>query len=125
MHIANPNMDWFSFLNLFLAGILLGITYTYTKNLWFPIALHFSWNLFQTLFGFNVSGQDFYSLIEFKITDNNMINGGDFGFEGSIFSVIAQVLAIGAIWFYYNKNQPKTLPNTIKNSDSEMTLAKN
>nr|WP_235817831.1 CPBP family intramembrane glutamic endopeptidase [Formosa haliotis] len=118
-------MDWFSFLNLFLAGILLGITYTYTKNLWFPIALHFSWNLFQTLFGFNVSGQDFYSLIEFKITDNNMINGGDFGFEGSIFSVIAQVLAIGAIWFYYNKNQPKTLPNTIKNSDSEMTLAKN
>ncbi len=110
-HSANPNIDWFSFLDLFLAGILLGISYIYTKNLWFPIALHFSWNLFQTLFGFNVSGQDFYSLIEFKITDKNLLNGGDFGFEGSIFSVIVQVLLIVAIWFYYERIKPKKLQN--------------
>jgi hypothetical protein len=84
-HGFNPNMDWFSYLDLFLAGVLLGISYIYTKNLWFPIALHFSWNFFQTLFGFNVSGQKFYSLIEFKITNKNIINGGDFGFEGLSF----------------------------------------
>ncbi len=106
-HGFNPSMDWFSYLNLFLAGILLGATYVYTKNLWFPIALHFSWNFFQTLFGFNVSGQDFYSLIEFKILDKNMINGGDFGFEGSIFSIIAQVLLITAIFLYYERIKPK------------------
>ncbi|QCX37571.1 CPBP family intramembrane metalloprotease [Aureibaculum algae] len=105
MHLANPNMDWFSFLNLFLAGILLGMSYIYTKNLWFPIALHFSWNLFQTLFGFNVSGQDFYSLVEFKITDKNLLNGGDFGFEGSIFSVVFQLVIIGSIWAYYQKKR--------------------
>ena len=67
-------MDGFSAMSLFLAGILLGITYIYTKNLWFPVALHLSWNLFQTLFGFNVSGKDFYSLIEFKIQENNLLN---------------------------------------------------
>jgi len=103
MHGFNPNMDWFSYLNLFLAGILLGVSYIYTKNLWFPIALHFSWNLFQTLFGFNVSGQDFYSLIEFRITEQNMINGGDFGFEGSFLSIIAQLLVIALVIFHYNK----------------------
>jgi len=104
MHGANPNMDWFSFLNLFLVGILLGISYIYTKNLWFPIALYFSWNFFQTLFGFNVSGQDFYSLIEFKISEKNILNGGDFVFEGSIFSIIIQVLLIiGIIMYYQNK----------------------
>jgi uncharacterized protein len=108
-HGFNPNMDWFSYLNLFLAGILLGTTYVYTKNLWFPIALHFSWNFFQTLFGFNVSGQDFYSLIEFKIIDKNMINGGDFGFEGSIFSIIAQVVLITAIFLYYERIKPKRI----------------
>ena len=108
-HGFNPNMDWFSYLNLFLAGILLGATYVYTKNLWFPIALHFSWNFFQTLFGFNVSGQDFYSLIEFKIIDKNMINGGDFGFEGSIFSIIAQVVLITAIFLYYERIKPKRI----------------
>ncbi|MFD0834691.1 CPBP family intramembrane glutamic endopeptidase [Mariniflexile aquimaris] len=108
-HGFNPNMDWFSYLNLFLAGILLGATYIYTKNLWFPIALHFSWNFFQTLFGFNVSGQQFYSLIEFKITDKNMLNGGDFGFEGSIFSIAAQVLLIASVFVYYERIKPKKI----------------
>ena len=101
MHGANPNMDWLSLLNLFLAGVLLGVSYVYTKNLWFPIALHFSWNFFQTLFGFNVSGIDSYSLIEFKIKDPNLWNGGAFGFEGSFLSVIAQVIVIILIFYYY------------------------
>ena len=60
---------------LFLAGVLLGVSYVYTKNLWFPVALHFSWNFFEALFGFNVSGQDFYSLIDFNITEKNLLNG--------------------------------------------------
>lgn len=111
MHAANPNMDWFSFLNLFLAGISLGISYNYTKNLWFPIALHFSWNFFQTLFGFNVSGQDFYSLIEIEILDKNIMNGGNFGFEGSLLSIFAQVLVIAVIWHYYTNIKPKKLQN--------------
>lgn len=109
MHSANPNMDWFSFLGLFLAGVLLGILYIYTKNLWFPIALHFSWNFFQTLFGFNVSGQDIYSVIEFKITENNLWNGGDFGFEGSVLSIIAQVIVIGSIVYHYHAKNKKQL----------------
>jgi membrane protease YdiL (CAAX protease family) len=103
MHGFNPNMDWFSYLNLFLAGILLGSTYIFTKNLWFPIALHFSWNFFQSLFGFNVSGQNIYSVIEFKIAKPNLINGGSFGFEGSIFCIVIQLILIISILIYYNK----------------------
>ena len=105
MHSFNPNMDWFSFLDLFLAGILLGVSYIYTKNLWFPIALHFSWNFFQSLFGFNVSGQDFYSLIEFNISEKNILNGGDFGFEGSVFSIIIQIILIFSIFIYYQRKR--------------------
>ncbi len=101
MHGYNPNIDLFGFLNLYLAGILLGISYINTKNLWFPIALHLSWNLFQTLLGFNVSGQNVYSIIEFTILEKNIINGGDFGFEGSILSIIAQIIFIIIIWYYY------------------------
>ncbi|MCK5402123.1 MAG: CPBP family intramembrane metalloprotease [Flavobacteriaceae bacterium] len=108
MHGFNPNMDWFSYLDLFLAGMLLGVSYIYTKNLWFPIALHFSWNFFQTLFGFNVSGQDFYSLIEFQITEKNILNGGDFGFEGSVLSIIAQLFVIALVLFHYNKKSKQT-----------------
>ena len=102
MHIFNPNVDLFSLFNLFLLGILFGLSYIYTKNLWFPIALHLSWNLFQSLFGFNVSGLDTYSLIEFKINEANLINGGAFGFEGSYLSIIAQIITIIGIGIYYN-----------------------
>ena len=102
IHIFNPNVDLFSLFNLFLVGILFGLSYIYTKNLWFPIALHLSWNLFQSLFGFNVSGQDTYSLIEFKINEANLINGGAFGFEGSYLSIIAQIITIIGIGIYYN-----------------------
>jgi uncharacterized protein len=89
MHGFNPNIDLFSLFNLFLAGIVLGLSYIHTKNLWFPIAMHLSWNLFQTLLGFNVSGQDTYSMIEFGKNEGNLINGGAFGFEGSYLSIIA------------------------------------
>ncbi len=109
IHGFNPNMDWLSYLNLFLAGILLGSTYVFTKNLWFPIALHFSWNFFQSLFGFNVSGQDLYSLIEFKMTKPNLINGGLFGFEGSIFCILIQLVLITALLIYYNKSALLTM----------------
>ncbi|MEH6408772.1 MAG: type II CAAX endopeptidase family protein [Leeuwenhoekiella sp.] len=107
MHLANPNIDLLSFIDLFLAGILLGISYIHTKNLWFPIGLHLGWNLFQSLFGFNVSGQDFYSFIEFKVPEANIINGGAFGFEGSILAVIAQIVVIITIgYYYYYQKQP-------------------
>ncbi|AEE18506.1 CPBP family intramembrane glutamic endopeptidase [Dokdonia sp. 4H-3-7-5] len=109
LHAANPNVDMFALANLFLAGILLGISYVYTKNLWFPIALHLSWNLFQTLFGFNVSGIDSYHLIEISITENNLLNGGLFGFEGSIFSIIFQVITIILIVWYYQKNKDSSV----------------
>ena len=89
IHGFNPDMSWLSYLNLFLAGILLGASYIYTKNL--------------SLFGFNVSGQNLYSLIEFKIAKSNLINGGLFGFEGSIFCIVIQLVLITTILIYYNK----------------------
>ncbi|MGK0253496.1 MAG: membrane protease YdiL (CAAX protease family) [Mariniflexile sp.] len=108
MHSFNPNVDLFALTNIFLAGILLGLSYIYTKNLWFPIALHLSWNLSQTLYGFNVSGKDTYSIIEFTISDKNLLNGGAFGFEGSILSIISMLITIIGIWIFYNRKKNKS-----------------
>ena len=103
LHFFNPNVNYIALTELFIAGILLGISYVYTKNLWFPIALHLSWNFFQVMFGFNVSGMDTYSLIEFEIIENNNINGGDFGFEGSYLSILFSLIMIFFLWKYYKK----------------------
>jgi membrane protease YdiL (CAAX protease family) len=105
MHGLNPNFDVQAFINLFLAGILLGLPYTFNKNLWFPIAFHFSWNFFQSLFGFNVSGIDSYSLIEINIPEPNLINGGEYGFEDSVVSIVVQFVIIIMILIYYQKKK--------------------
>ncbi|MDR1169973.1 MAG: CPBP family intramembrane metalloprotease, partial [Prevotellaceae bacterium] len=105
MHIFNPNFDMMSFVSIVLAGLMLGISYIYTKNLWFPVALHFSWNFFQgTVFGFKVSGQEIYSVIIQHPTENNILSGGEFGFEGSIVSQIFIVIATLAIWMLAKQN---------------------
>lgn len=103
LHFFNPNVNYIALTELFIAGILLGISYVYTKNLWFPIAFHLSWNFFQVMFGFNVSGMDTYSLIEFEIIENNNINGGDFGFEGSYLSILFSLIIMYFLWKYYKK----------------------
>ena len=104
IHGYNPNVTTLGLCNIFLAGFLLGASYVFTKNLWFPIALHFSWNFFQSMFGFKVSGLDSYSIIEFTIPENNMLNGGEFGFESSYLSIIILILGIFIIWNYFKNN---------------------
>ena len=108
MHGANPNFSLIPFIGLFIAGLFFGLSYIFTRSLWFPIALHFSWNFFQgTIFGFNVSGKDTYSLLATKNNSLNVWNGGDFGFEGSILSIILQIIAIGIVFIIF-KNRLKT-----------------
>lgn len=109
LHAGNPNITFFGLIDLFVAGILLGLPYLYTKNIWFSIALHFSWNFFQgTIFGFNVSGIENYSIIETDYKLASIWNGGDFGFEGSLLSLIFQLIAIGILYMSFE--------NKLKNS---------
>lgn len=103
LHFLNPNVNYLALTELFIGGIALGISYVYTRNLWFPFAFHLSWNFFQVIFGFNVSGMDTYSLIEFEIFEPNSLNGGDFGFEGSYLSIVFTLIIIYFLNNYYKK----------------------
>ena len=53
------------------------------------------------MFGFKVSGLDSYSIIEFNIPENNILNGGEFGFESSILSLLIILFSTIFIWKYY------------------------
>ncbi|RUT77752.1 CPBP family intramembrane glutamic endopeptidase [Ancylomarina longa] len=104
LHLFNPNISFVGLLNIFLAGLLLGITYIFTKNLWFPIALHFSWNFFQgPIFGYEVSGTTTSSLISQTISGNEILTGGKFGMEGSILASLLCSIAIFIFWWIYKK----------------------
>jgi membrane protease YdiL (CAAX protease family) len=110
-HSLNFNLSLIAVINLFLAGILLGSTYIFTKNIWFPVSLHLFWNFFQgPILGYAVSGQKIASLYNIKLASNNYINGGEFGYEGSIICTIFALIAIVSILRYYYKksNQSQT-----------------
>ena len=95
IHLLNPNVNFLSVINLFLAGIVLGIYYIHKPNLWLPIGMHLTWNFFQgPIFGFEVSGIETKSIIGQSIKGNEIITGGAFGFEGSIIATILIVTLI-------------------------------
>ena len=102
LHIFNPEIDFLPMLNLLLAGMLLGASYLYTKNLCFPISLHLFWNWIQgPVLGYEVSGNNFISsMLTLHLPEDNVLNGGAFGFEGSLIcTVLMIVLTILIVWW--------------------------
>ena len=100
-HLFTPHLSFLSLLNLFLAGVLLGTAYLYTRNLWCAIGLHLFWNWLQgPVLGYRVSGIDLFSpFLQTSIYGNHLITGGAFGFEGSMVCTVLLVVAIlWGIW---------------------------
>ena len=96
LHLGNPNSSLIAGIGLAIqAGLLLGAAYIYTRNLWFPIAIHFAWNFSQSaIFGANVSGNQLSkTLITSKIKGAEWLTGGSFGPEGSIQATIFALIA--------------------------------
>jgi len=104
-HSGNPGIGWLAGLNIFLAGVLLGVNYIYTRNCWFGMALHFTWNFFQgPVLGYEVSGVHLQSLFQHEVKGSSFITGGAFGLEGSIVATVFFLLAIALlIWVYERK----------------------
>ncbi|WP_077154488.1 CPBP family intramembrane glutamic endopeptidase [Bacteroides bouchesdurhonensis] len=102
MHLFNPNIAFLPMLNLVLAGMLLGASFLYTRNLCFPLSLHLFWNWIQgPILGYEVSGNDFgTSMLTLYLPEKNALNGGAFGFEGSLIcTVLMVVFTILIIWW--------------------------
>ncbi|MBS1947124.1 MAG: CPBP family intramembrane metalloprotease [Bacteroidetes bacterium] len=103
-HISNPGISAISLSTLFLGGVLLGLNYVYTKNLWFSVMLHFGWNFFQgPVFGYKISGVDFSPLLLIQLKGDASITGGSFGFEGSFVATALLFITIAALYLYFEK----------------------
>mgnify|MGYP001974993893 FL=1 len=109
LHSGNPSVwsTWVPMTELFAAGFILGISYTFTKNLWFPTFFHFGWNFFQGLFGFEISGinVDSWKMISHENTGNvpDIVSGGAFGIEGSVITLSCTIICTYLIFNYYNE----------------------
>lgn len=109
MHLFNPNFALLPFVNILLAGCLLGASFLYTRNLCFPVVLHWFWNWLQgPVLGYEVSGMDSgETLLTLRLTGSDLLTGGSFGFEGSLLCTVLLVVGTLAIVGYYERRGRK------------------
>ncbi|MBN1819114.1 MAG: CPBP family intramembrane metalloprotease [Prolixibacteraceae bacterium] len=107
MHIMNANFSLIPFINIVLAGILLGVVYIHTRRIWFPMALHIIWNFLQgPVFGSEVSGGSTgETIFQIKTTGSDLLTGGEFGFEASFIMTGLMIGLIIILERYYKKYQ--------------------
>lgn len=109
MHLLNPNFALLPFVNVLLGGCLLGASFLYTRNLCFPIVLHWFWNWLQgPVLGYEVSGMDSgETLLTLRLTGSELLTGGSFGFEGSLLCTVLLVVGTLVIIGYYERRGRK------------------
>ena len=105
-HAGAIKGSWLAALNVFGAGILFGVSYALTRNLWLPIAIHFAWNFaLGPLLGLSLSGQNPFRVNWQFLTLNgpSLFTGGTFGLEGSLIVTVTTVVAIFSLLLIYRQ----------------------
>ena len=98
MHLANDHLSVIGLISIFLAGVLLAQLRLVYHNLWVPIGVHFIWNYLQgPVYGFSVSGNATESILIPIFEAPSLINGGEFGIEGSVVTLVVLSGAILAL----------------------------
>ena len=88
-HLGNNNASVISISFLVVNGIVWCIPFVLTRNLGLSIGMHFSWNFFQTFFGFTMSGNKATnSLLLIKNNGSEIWNGGEYGPEAGLLGIV-------------------------------------
>lgn len=90
-HLANPGISVLAMINLTLFGVFAAVYMIYSDDIWGVCAIHSIWNFSQgNIFGISVSGSVKAESVFRTVSnsDSDILNGGKFGIEGSIFTTL-------------------------------------
>lgn len=106
-HLLNPNASVFGALAIAVeAGAMLTAAYVATRKLWVPIGVHFGWNFAASgIFSTEVSGNDTpQGLLDSATSGPTLLTGGDFGPEGSVYSILFGVILTSVfLWLAHRR----------------------
>lgn len=115
LHMGNPGQNLLALPGIFAGGMLLGINYLYTGNLWFGIALHAAWNFLQgPVLGFAVSGIELPSLLHTTVSGPAWLTGGQFGAEASLLTVLINLGITVLLGWHYASSQRGTKKDLVQ-----------
>ncbi|MGB7604720.1 MAG: type II CAAX endopeptidase family protein [Lutisporaceae bacterium] len=93
------------FLDVFLAGIILGYAFLLTKSIYLPASFHFMWDFLQVNI-FRIQDYSFYKgpvLIIFNNTGDLIINKYNFGNQLEVIFVIVEIIILILMYTCRNK----------------------
>jgi membrane protease YdiL (CAAX protease family) len=98
LHAANPDFSAAALLNTFLAGVIFAFLVERSGSLWSAVLAHGVWNFaISDLLSLPVSGVHLPHLLALSLRGPDLLTGGGFGPEGSLFlSLLALPVAFWA-----------------------------
>ncbi|MEP7213706.1 MAG: type II CAAX endopeptidase family protein [Acidobacteriota bacterium] len=127
VHLGNPAVSSISTADTVVAGILFGIAYLKTRDLWFPFGIHLMWNWMQgSVFGIEVSGlTELSSVSIFKEIDRgpDWLTGGTYGIEGGIASTAALIITVLFIYYVPLKSADTELDDLTVGNDLKSSVS--
>jgi uncharacterized protein len=105
------SLGFFPLLTTLIMGLILGLNYLYTRNLWFSICFHILWKFLEgPILGFS-SDESFQSLLQTDLNGDENITGAANGLEGSVFLVAVSLLSLVALYLFLQKKlNPQSQP---------------
>ena len=109
LHIGNPGITLLPMINLCLAGLAFSFMAVYFDDLWVASGAHSMWNFAQgNFYGILVSGMSMGpTVLQFELSGNAIISGGNFGLEGGIGVFIVELATILIFYLLYKKKNNK------------------
>ena len=99
--------EWLPVVNVFSAGLLFCLAYFITGSLWFPIFIHYTWDvLLGPVFGLTESGRSDLGAGWKMIIVNGppIFTGGKFGLEGGLIVTLTIITIIIFIYYFRRQN---------------------
>jgi uncharacterized protein len=124
MHAGNPDSSPLGLVNTAGFGILFGYAYHRSRDLWFPIGLHFGWNVTLPVFGADLSGLKIFKEItghELTWSAGALWSGGAYGPEASILTTAALIPLFLFLWKAPVRRQTSPLADSPAEAPCEAT----
>jgi uncharacterized protein len=105
------SVGFFPLVNGLILGLLTGLNYTFTRNLWFSICFHIAWKFMEgPVLGFS-GNESFQTLLQIVVQGDENITGGANGLEGSVILMAVSLLSGVAFYLLLRKKlNPRSQP---------------
>jgi membrane protease YdiL (CAAX protease family) len=99
LHGLNPGATGLSIINTAGFGVLFGIAFLRSHDLWLPLGIHFGWNTTLPFIGVPLSG------LTIRVTEYQLVwktgvlwSGGSYGPEASLLASFVLVVLFAVVW---------------------------